>query len=260
MPDRHTTEQLGEILARRKEELLERLQMSAEAWAELQEKPVELEEQATNISLAARFERQDDQTSGELNRIEKALVKIRNDRYGTCESCGKTIKTERLLAIPDAEQCLACAAGKTPLAGEAGEEHAGAVLPEELRGLDDEQLARQVGEYLRVDERIPTEELEVTSADGLVALTGCLPSRKSHEILLQILQDRLGLRDIEDHLIVDRQVWEDRRRNPGRRLSGRTGYDKVTQGAGTDTSGPVDSQKSGLPMDPADELVPERER
>ena len=43
-----------------------------------------------------------------LNEIDEALQKIKEERYGICESCGKKIQIERLSAIPYARLCIHC--------------------------------------------------------------------------------------------------------------------------------------------------------
>lgn len=40
--------------------------------------------------------------------IKIALAKIKIGTYGKCDSCGKYIETERLLALPTAGYCLSC--------------------------------------------------------------------------------------------------------------------------------------------------------
>jgi DnaK suppressor protein len=109
MLNRDTINQLGERLRTRKKDLLDRLQITAETWSELHERQIELEEQAANESLAAGFAGLEEQVVLELGRIEKALRKIKDQRYGLCESCGRQIKAERLQAMPDAEKCMRCA-------------------------------------------------------------------------------------------------------------------------------------------------------
>ncbi len=42
-----------------------------------------------------------------LGLVEKALAKIQNGTYGTCEVGGEPIGVERLKAMPEAENCLA---------------------------------------------------------------------------------------------------------------------------------------------------------
>jgi len=58
-------------------------------------------------------EREIDYTLGEnsehvLQAIDKALEKIENGTFGTCENCGQPIADERLAAIPYATQCIDC--------------------------------------------------------------------------------------------------------------------------------------------------------
>ncbi len=43
-----------------------------------------------------------------LNRIETALEKIDEGKFGLCETCGKKIAKVRLKAVPYAELCVPC--------------------------------------------------------------------------------------------------------------------------------------------------------
>lgn len=43
-----------------------------------------------------------------LKDINLALEKIKNDKYGNCERCGKEIEEQRLLACPEARLCIKC--------------------------------------------------------------------------------------------------------------------------------------------------------
>lgn len=43
-----------------------------------------------------------------LERIEKALKRLKQDTYGKCERCGKEIPAERLEVLPYVEMCVAC--------------------------------------------------------------------------------------------------------------------------------------------------------
>jgi DnaK suppressor protein len=45
-----------------------------------------------------------------LTRTERALAKLDDGTYGTCDSCGQPIATARLRARPDSVLCLTCAA------------------------------------------------------------------------------------------------------------------------------------------------------
>jgi len=44
-----------------------------------------------------------------LNDVRRALAKLAEGSYGTCDACGRAIPRERLDAIPWAVLCVACA-------------------------------------------------------------------------------------------------------------------------------------------------------
>lgn len=43
-----------------------------------------------------------------LEKIEKAIFRVKKGKYGLCEKCGKMIDTERLAANPTAHLCVDC--------------------------------------------------------------------------------------------------------------------------------------------------------
>jgi DnaK suppressor protein len=45
----------------------------------------------------------------ELIRLEAALHRLDENRYGICDSCGYHIETGRLLSVPYAQRCSRCA-------------------------------------------------------------------------------------------------------------------------------------------------------
>ena len=47
-----------------------------------------------------------------LERIERALAKLGEGTYGTCDGCGAPIPEARLRAMPDSTLCVACAAAQ----------------------------------------------------------------------------------------------------------------------------------------------------
>jgi RNA polymerase-binding transcription factor DksA len=73
---------------------------------------IEFEERAANVQMAGGLDRLDDQEEVRLAAIEHALDRLRLGEYETCESCGGTISTKRLEAIPWTTQCIACAKGE----------------------------------------------------------------------------------------------------------------------------------------------------
>ncbi len=47
-----------------------------------------------------------EQVEAELTDVERALRRLDDGTYGTCEACGKPIEDERLKAMPAARYCL----------------------------------------------------------------------------------------------------------------------------------------------------------
>lgn len=45
----------------------------------------------------------------EIRKIRRALSRIDDETYGTCELCGKQIAKKRLEALPYATTCITCA-------------------------------------------------------------------------------------------------------------------------------------------------------
>jgi RNA polymerase-binding protein DksA len=45
-----------------------------------------------------------------LRRVDRALVRLREQTYGACEECGEEINPERLEALPWATMCVKCQA------------------------------------------------------------------------------------------------------------------------------------------------------
>jgi len=56
----------------------------------------------TDIGVGASFEER-------LDRVERALEKLDEGTYGTCDACGRSIPAPRLQAMPDSVLCVTCA-------------------------------------------------------------------------------------------------------------------------------------------------------
>jgi DnaK suppressor protein len=56
----------------------------------------------TDIGVGASFEER-------LDRVERAVEKLDEGTYGTCDACGKSIPAPRLQAMPDSVLCVTCA-------------------------------------------------------------------------------------------------------------------------------------------------------
>ncbi len=50
-----------------------------------------------------------------LGRTDRALAKLDEGTYGTCDACGEPIPPRRLQAIPDSVHCVTCAAAERAL-------------------------------------------------------------------------------------------------------------------------------------------------
>ena len=50
-----------------------------------------------------------------LARTERALAKLDDGSYGTCDACGEPIPPARLRAMPDSVLCVTCAAAERRL-------------------------------------------------------------------------------------------------------------------------------------------------
>ena len=61
----------------------------------------------TDIGVGRSLEQQ-------LARTERALAKLDERSYGTCDRCGGEIAPRRLEAIPDSTLCVRCAAAEGP--------------------------------------------------------------------------------------------------------------------------------------------------
>ncbi|MBU1291956.1 TraR/DksA family transcriptional regulator [Patescibacteria group bacterium] len=43
-----------------------------------------------------------------LKKIEEALIKMNNGKYGICEACSLEIEPKRLEVVPEAKRCIKC--------------------------------------------------------------------------------------------------------------------------------------------------------
>lgn len=52
----------------------------------------------------------------ELGRVNQALVRLQEGRYGQCGRCGEKISEARLVAVPQTDLCQVCARHEAELA------------------------------------------------------------------------------------------------------------------------------------------------
>ena len=72
--------------------------------------PSDPPEQAAAASAASLLARLGGREKRELDDIADALRRLARGVYGACESCGKPIPLDRLLALPAVRFCLGCQA------------------------------------------------------------------------------------------------------------------------------------------------------
>jgi DnaK suppressor protein len=67
---------------------------------------------ATEVSESQRGQQLREREKQHLGQIEGALRRIEAGTFGLCLTCGKPIAPERLEALPWAQDCIDCHAGK----------------------------------------------------------------------------------------------------------------------------------------------------
>jgi RNA polymerase-binding protein DksA len=214
--DRNDLDTFANLLRKQRKEYLDefrRAEADLESIAE--ERESELEEHAQEEQSARLLKRMDDRTLYAVHEIDAALQRVLKNTYGICEGCGGTITVARLTALPATRHCADCAGQYEKrtviLAGEA-ETPSVVPVPEDLSLLDDTELAEAIREHLKEDGRIDTQELRIACRKGVVHLSGALPSEAEHQILLQIVTDVLGLKEVVDRIQVEELLWERERR------------------------------------------------
>jgi DnaK suppressor protein len=210
--DRNLLDKFAEQLrGQRKQYLDEFRRAEADLESIAEERESELEEHAQEEQSARLLKRMDDRTLHAVRAIDAALQRVLKGNYGICEACGDTIAVARLCALPATRYCTDCEARnekQTVPPPEEAETPSAAPLPGDLSLLDDAELAEAIREHLKEDGRIDTEELRILCRNGVVHLSGALPSETEHQILLQIVTDVLGLKEVVDRIQLEELVWE----------------------------------------------------
>lgn len=128
------------------------------------------------------------------------------------------------------------------------------ILPAPFRGLPDEEIEQHLFEELRMDGRVELEELDITVQNGKVILEGRLPSEVKHQILLEVIEDRLGFIEVEDYIDIDELLWEKRASDSG--SGGEEKSEEEVTLYGEDTRQEMQSAlKDGKPSEAPDKLV-----
>lgn len=202
---------LRNVLLDRRSSILERVRKLEAAWQELEERAIELEEEAQKASIAKPYDKLDRNNKVEIEQIDMALGKMTLGDYGVCESCGDEIALRRLEALPWARLCVECARDfekQHKSLPQATEVAVSGKVPDEFQGLPNEQIIHLVYERLQSDERIETEDLKITFRKGVMFLDGSLPGEAEHELVMQILTDSMGFSAIVDRIAANDLVTE----------------------------------------------------
>lgn len=73
--------------------------------------PTNLSEQSVLTDNDEVIDAIDDIDRGELEKIDIALKKLEDDKYGVCDGCGGRISVKRLNAMPYSLLCMSCISG-----------------------------------------------------------------------------------------------------------------------------------------------------
>lgn len=240
-------------LSTRRDEIFQQLQEVEESEQELSSPEIEPEEMAEKEKILLEKELLEDLDKQKIEDIDRALHKLETGSLGTCESCGREISNDRLVAIPWTRYCKRCAeakeGNKSAPPDEAGKESS----TPDLEGLSDEELAYAVKEEIRYDGRVNTDELEISCKDGTVYLDGYIAGEFERHILTDILENSMGVEKVEDNLVVDPLLFEREDRSPDNNREEREDEEILFQGEGED-----DPDEEGLSRTPSDEWLPEK--
>ncbi len=261
MTDPNDIQRLRRQLEERREALVKLRHSLNESWRELHTPEVEPEESGQKEWTAQGIDQLDAQVEKEIEDIDLALGEMETAGYGRCDSCGGEISFRRLKAIPWTRLCSRCAATHTPSetgseAGIGGETTGPSELSSLYPDASDEEIRDEILARLADEERLDTQELEVSVREGVVILEGVVPSVTEHRMLTGLLEE-MGVGRIEDHLTENPLLWErpDRSASPP---SGKTDEEILLQGEDVDQD-TFESMKDGSSAPPPDALVPESE-
>ncbi len=252
--------ELNQQLLQRRREILSRRESGSDSWQQLQEPEVELEENAAEGKQSRVFEQLDDREKAEIEQIDAALGKIETNVFGVCDACGQLISEDRLKAVPWTPFCVHCAKKQPDAAAGATSEaeRASATAPlGDQANYTDTEIEEMIADELIRDGRIDDSELHIHSNEGTVYLEGLLPGKTEHELLISLIADTLGFKEIADRIKIDRQLWEQPGRNQVKTEEAQSWKEKKMQGEAGETD-VWSSQEFGTPMDPPDKMIPEK--
>ncbi len=220
-----------------------------------EERESELEESAQGERTARFVSRLDDHAIRLVEEIDAALARIEAGIYGKCQRCGKSIAITRLRSLPATRYCVTCAkkSEKAPVEARAEIGH-GVESPEDLGYLSGDELQAAIHERIKDDGRVDTEELRIFCREGTVYLYGNLPSEKEHKVLLEILTDVVGFKEVVDRTGVDELLWERQERSKREKKEEPLPWEEPQV-----TEDVVEVAEEGKEFSPPDRPIPEEE-
>ncbi len=256
-----------ELVEKSREELLNRRKVLEEMRGEneesamrLSEAQVEFEERAQQEKMQQDLDDQERIIRDELYGVNMALQRIESGTFGLCLNCGEEISEARLKALPWTSTCIRCASEEEESEPGGPVEIAEGEYPvtETYEGMAGRELCNAIVERLRYGGRIELEELEIQCCGRKVILSGALPSRERIELLYEIIEDTFGVHEIENNVRIDPEAWQREDRAPDTKVPERREDEPLLEGE-PEESDPFTALKEGVPVDPEDKLVYEKE-
>jgi DnaK suppressor protein len=256
MTDKNTQDEAYQQLLNTRS-LLEDLREANGASSEsLNEPQVELEERAQQEKMQQQLQHEERINRDQLYAVNMALQRIQAGTFGLCRECGEEIAPARLRAVPWAAKCIHCASEAEGAAPAQPRQATESVPPlaEEYQGVADEELRQGILMRLRHDGRVALDELGVGCQGQKVIFSGALPSQEQREILYEIVEDILGLHEIEDNISIARLAWQRKDRAPGREVPENSPVEILLEGRPQDSDA-FTAVKEGEVMEPGDRMV-----
>jgi len=256
MPKDQILHEFEEKLLERRREILHWRSSFRSSWQNLSEKERELEESASKENMARDLERLDHRHHQEILKIDDALARIETGEYGLCTACGEPISLGRLHALPWARECVECAEQRENFTGSAPLTMAEQVQEGEL---NDEEICEAIWNEITANNKLEADGLRVSCDEGVVYLSGVLPSTSQHQAVMEIVQEDFGIDDVIDRIKLSESVWVEQ--SDADEEEELNADEKQTAFEGE--SGEIDPHKAvsdDLPMVPPDQFIPEEER
>ena len=105
--NQNQTEKSFDRLTKRREHLVMTLRHVAREYEQVEQNTDWLD-QAAYENRTALLDRLNDWYLAEVKQIDRALERIKSQKYGICAGCHDAIDPKRLEAAPEAEYCSAC--------------------------------------------------------------------------------------------------------------------------------------------------------